>query len=32
LLSVLNGDFETWVDGLPNNWKTASTAGNATLS
>ena len=21
-----NGDFETWVDGKPNNWKTASTA------
>ena len=31
-LSAFNGDFETWVDGLPNNWKTASTAGNATLS
>ena len=27
-----NGDFETWVDGKPNNWKTASTAGNATLA
>lgn len=27
-----NGDFETWVDGKPNNWATASTAGNATLS
>jgi len=27
-----NGDFETWVSGVPNNWKTASTAGNATLS
>ena len=27
-----NGDFETWVDGKPNNWKTASTAGNATLT
>lgn len=27
-----NGDFETWTDGLPNNWKSASTAGNATLS
>lgn len=24
-----NGNFETWVDGKPNNWKTASTAGNA---
>ncbi len=31
-LTSFNGDFETWVDGLPNNWKTASTAGNATLS
>lgn len=31
-MSAFNGDFETWVDGLPNNWKTASTAGNATLS
>lgn len=27
-----NGNFETWVDGKPNNWKTASTAGNATLT
>lgn len=27
-----NGDFETWVDGKPNNWKTASTACNATLT
>ena len=27
-----NGDFETWVDGKPNNWKTASSAGNATLA
>ncbi len=31
-MSAFNGDFETWVDGLPNNWKSASTAGNATLS
>lgn len=31
-VTASNGDFETWVDGLPNNWKTASTAGNATLS
>lgn len=31
-LTSFNGDFETWVDGLPNNWKTASTAGNASLS
>lgn len=29
---VGNGDFETWADGLPANWKTASTAGNANLS
>ncbi len=27
-----NGDFETWVDGKPNYWKTASTACNATLT
>lgn len=27
-----NGDFETWVDGKPNNWKTASKACNATLT
>lgn len=27
-----NCDFETWVDGKPNNWKTASTACNATLT
>ena len=27
-----NGDFETWVDGKPNNCKTASTACNATLT
>ena len=30
--SDLNGDFETWSDNLPVNWKTTSTAGNATLS
>lgn len=30
--STSNGDFETWVNGVPNNWTTASTAGNATLS
>jgi len=29
---LANGDFETWADGLPVNWKTASTAGNATLT
>lgn len=27
-----NGNFETWADGAPTNWKTASSAGNATLS
>ncbi len=27
-----NGDFENWSSGQPNNWKTTSTAGNATLS
>ena len=27
-----NGDFENWTDGKPTNWKTASTAGNASLS
>lgn len=26
-----NGDFEKWADGIPVNWTTASTAGNATL-
>ena len=30
--SASNGNFETWVDGKPNNWTTASSAGNATLS
>lgn len=30
--SSANGDFETWVDGQPNNWKTTSSAGNATLT
>lgn len=30
--SLPNGDFECWVSGAPNNWKTASTACNATLS
>lgn len=29
---IENGDFEKWTDGLPDNWKTASSAGNATLS
>lgn len=27
-----NGGFETWADGLPTGWKSASTASNATLS
>lgn len=27
-----NGDFENWTNGQPNNWKTTSSAGNATLS
>lgn len=27
-----NGNFETWVDSKPNNWKTASSAGNASLA
>ena len=30
--SATNGDFENWTNGQPNNWKTTSTAGNATLS
>lgn len=30
--SALNGDFECWIGGKPNNWQSASTAGNATLS
>lgn len=27
-----NGNFKTWVDGKPNNWKTASSAGNASVA
>lgn len=27
-----NGDFESWTNNLPDNWKSASTAGNATLT
>lgn len=27
-----NGNFETWVDGKPNNRKTASSAGNASVA
>ena len=30
--NALNGDFECWIGGRPNNWKTSSSAGNATLS
>ncbi|MBQ8095687.1 MAG: carbohydrate binding domain-containing protein [Prevotella sp.] len=30
--SLTNGDFETWADGLPTGWKSASTASSATLS
>lgn len=30
--NAANGDFENWTSGQPNNWKTTSTAGNATLS
>lgn len=30
--SLTNGDFETWADGLPTGWKSASTASNATLA
>ncbi len=29
---LVNGDFEGWTSGKPNHWKTASSAGNATLS
>lgn len=29
---LANGNFESWTDGKPDNWKTTSTAGNATLS
>ena len=28
---LTNGDFETWADGLPTGWKSASTASSATL-
>ena len=30
--TLTNGDFESWADGLPTGWKSASTASNATLS
>ena len=29
---LTNGDFETWSDGLPTGWKSASTASSSTLS
>jgi len=29
---LTNGDFETWTGDLPDNWKTTSSAGNATLT
>ena len=29
---ALNGDFECWIGGQPNNWQTESSAGNASLS
>ena len=29
---LTNGDFEAWTGGLPDNWKSTSTASNATLS
>ena len=29
---LINGDFETWADGLPTEWKSASTASSSTLS
>ena len=32
LSDFANGNFETWADGVPTGWKSASTAGNATLS
>ncbi len=32
LADFTNGDFETWADGQPTGWKSASTASNATLS
>lgn len=30
--SLQNGDFETWANGLPSFWKSASTASSANLS
>ena len=29
--SLANGGFETWADGIPTGWKSASTASSATL-
>lgn len=29
---ISNGDFESWTSGAPDNWKSASTASNATLT
>ena len=29
---LTNGDFESWTGGLPDGWKSTTTAGNATLS
>ncbi|MBQ0057777.1 MAG: hypothetical protein KBT20_08990 [Bacteroidales bacterium] len=29
---IVNGDFEAWDGNVPTNWKTASSAGNATLA
>lgn len=29
--SLTNGDFETWAEGVPTGWKSASTASSATL-
>ena len=29
---ALNGDFECWIGGLPNNWKSSNSASNATLT
>ena len=29
---LVNGDFETWADGVPTHWKTSGSAGNATLT
>ncbi len=31
-VSLTNGDFEAWADGLPTGWKSASTASSATLA